>query len=485
MKKLNIILSTFVFLLCFLINVAGANRWLSLDLHYDGKIHKYNAEQINITIDGATIFPNIEPISLSGRTYVPFRDVFEKLGGDVSWNAEKKQATVSKLKNTVVFTIDSNKIVKNNSEIIQIDTPAKIINDYTMVPIRAISQALEYDVSWENASRTVVIKSPTPPDTTPVNAEKIKILWDQTYPSMNDKEEKRQAINGLDVLSPTWFAIIDSNGTVEDKGSLDYAKWAKNMGYELWGLVSNSFDQTITKNVLSSPEKRSFVISQMLIYAKKYDLTGINIDFENIAKDDGDIYLQFIKDATPVFKANGLIVSVDMQVPTPWSKQYQMEEVGKIVDYIIIMAYDEHYRTSKISGSTASLPWCKKYMDEAIKLVPKNKLIMGIPFYTRLWSEKITPNGTAEVVESIPVTMEQVQNLIKDKDVDMVWLEDTKQHFIQYEEDGLIKKLWIEDEKSMEERMKLSKEYDLAGVAFWKRGYENNNIWDIINKYYK
>ena len=353
MKKILTIFSILIFTLCLSLNVFASSDWVNLKLTYDGKVHNYSAQKIHITIDSKPIENfNMEPVIIEGRTLVPIRDIFEEMDAEILWNEQNKEATIKKDNNTVTFKIDSNEAIKNNVDIIKLDVPAKIINDYTMVPIRAISDSIGYSVDWDNNIRTVIIETPInqikedttvttevstelSTETTTSNIEVdsnqkqdgIKIVWDQTSKAINDSEQKRKVINGLDVLVPTWFEIKNSEGDIEDKGSTDYAKWAKEQGYELWALVSNSFDPVITHDTLSNPSKRSKIISSLVQYAKKYDLDGINIDFESVAKEDGDYYLQFIKEATPIFKQNGLVVSVDMYVPTPWTAHYQMEEV--------------------------------------------------------------------------------------------------------------------------------------------------------------
>lgn len=506
MKKILTIFSVLIFTLCLSLNVFASDYWVNLKLIYDGKVHNYSAQKIHITIDSKPIENfNMEPVIIDGRTLVPIRDIFEEMDAEILWNEQSKEATIKKDNNKVTFKIDSNQAIKNNVEIVKLDVPAKIINDYTMVPIRAISDSIGYSVDWDNNIRTIIIE-------TPINQEKedttistetsteiitsnieavsnqkqdgIKIVWDQTSKSINDSEQKRKVINGLDVLVPTWFEIKNSEGDIEDKGSIDYAKWAKEQGYELWALVSNSFDPVITHNTLSNVQKRSKIINSLVEYAKKYDLDGINIDFESVAKEDGNYYLQFIKEATPIFKQNGLVVSVDMYVPTPWTAHYQMEEVGKIVDYVIIMAYDEHYSTSKESGSVSSLPWAEKYMTEATKLVSKDKLIMGVPFYTRVWTETKNADGSVSVV-SKSLKMDEALELLQSNNANIIWDKDTKQYYGEYFSNGTTKKIWLEDENSMEERMKVARQLDVKGIAAWKRGHENDKTWDIINKYFK
>ncbi len=502
-----------------------------MDLSYDGGTYPYSAEKVNIQIDGKLIeTPIMEPIILNDRTLVPLRSTFESMGAEVSWDNNTRSAIIEKDNIKAIFTINETQVLKQTDDVltfIQIDVPAKLINGNTMVPVRAVSDALGYYVDWNNSTRTVIISS-TPITTNTTNitnttqattsntiivepttvmttlattiattvvtnsntsnsnqkSNGLKILWDQVTAADNDSVSKRIPVEGLDVLCPTWFQITDTSGNVADIGSIEYVNWAKAQGYDVWGLVTNSFNSSLTTSVLSNPTSRANVINQLIAYAKKYNLDGINIDFEGVSSSDGDIYLTFIKEATQAFKANNLVTSVDTFVPAPWTTQYKLAEVAQVVDYVIIMAYDEHYRTSPTSGSTASYTWVKKYMDEAIAQVDKNKLIMGVPFYTRLWSEQTQADGSIVVVDSVAKTMDEVKQIISSRNLTPVWIESAKQYYIEYKENNLTYKLWIEDATSIEERMKLSRTYDLKGVAMWKRGYESSDIWSIINKYY-
>lgn len=534
-KQLNLILGIFTFFIIFTL-LSFSNRLpsitnlkivqaeiISMDLSYDGGIYPYKAEKVHIEIDGNSIeTPIMEPIILDSRTLVPLRSTFENMGAEVSWDNNTRSAIIEKDNIRAVFTINETSVLKQTDDVltfIQIDVPAKLINGNTMVPVRAVSDALGYYVDWNNSTRTVIISSnpinnTTTQDTTSnvINttiepttvittiastiapnyntgnsnqkSNGLKILWDQVTANDNDTVSKRIPVEGLDVLCPTWFQITDTSGNVADIGSIEYVNWAKAQGYDVWGLVTNSFNSSLTTSVLSNPTSRANVINQLISYAKKYNLDGINIDFEGVSSSDGDIYLTFIKEATQAFKANNLVTSVDTFVPAPWTTQYKLAEVAQVVDYVIIMAYDEHYRTSPTSGSTASYTWVKKYMDEAISKVDKNKLIMGVPFYTRLWSEQTQADGSIVVVDSVAKTMDEVKQIISSRNLTPVWIDSAKQYYVEYRENNLTYKLWIEDATSIEERMKLSRTYDLKGVAMWKRGYESSDIWSIINKYY-
>ena len=306
-------------------------------LYYDGALHNYSAEEVKISINGETLTQyTMFPIILNSRILVPARDVFEKMGCEVLWNEAQRQVSVKKGSDVVLINIDSDTAYKNNSSF-KIDSAAKIINERTMIPLRAVSEAVGCEVEWNNSSRTAVITynnseaeqpivqpsaseqptvqpavQPSSQEQTTDSSDKkeggIKILWDQiTNLDANNAEGKRNTVNGLNVISPTWFSIKNSEGDINDIASAEYVQWAHSNGYQVWGLVSNSFDSELTHNVLSDQNKRLKVINQLSELADKYDLDGINVDFESVNINDGDYYLAFIKEITQALKAKILL----------------------------------------------------------------------------------------------------------------------------------------------------------------------------------
>lgn len=314
---------------------------------------------------------------------------------------------------------------------------------------------------------------------------KISMVWDQIFNvEQNQKDSKKLAIDGLNVISPTWFALKDSEGNISNIADKGYVEWAHKNGYQVWGLFSNSFDSQITHDVLSDVNKREKVYKQILALAALYNLDGINIDFESIKEKDGEYYVQFIREITPYLKAQGLTVSVDLYVPSPWTKHYGMEAVGKVVDYVAIMVYDEHWGTSPESGSTSSINWSEEAVANAVEMVDSNKLIMGIPFFTRIWEEKQKEDGAFSVTSSACGMQGGLTNLTENK-VTPVYDEQSGQNYGEYEKDGALYKVWLEDETSLKQRMEIMQKYNLAGISGWKRGLEKEGAWQIINEYLK
>jgi spore germination protein YaaH len=314
---------------------------------------------------------------------------------------------------------------------------------------------------------------------------KINLVWDQVFKvESSEVPSKFEPIYGLDVLSPSWFEIEDEEGNLRNIASRRYVDWAHSQGYQVWAMITNPFsDPDLTHKVLSNTDSRENIIKQLLAFSSIYNLDGINIDFESLKKETGEYYVQFIRELTPLLKEQGLVVSVDMYVPSGWTRHYNRSEVGKVVDYIMIMGYDEHWSTSPKSGSVASIGWVEEGIKNTLKEVPNEKVILGIPYYTRLWAEEEV-DGEIKV-SSKAYGMSRGEKFLKDAGVEAKWLEDVGQYYGEYSRGNIVYKIWLEEEKSIEEKVKLVKKYDLAGVAGWKRGLEKKEVWDVLYKYLK
>ncbi|WP_438352010.1 glycosyl hydrolase family 18 protein [Paenibacillus sp. FA6] len=310
----------------------------------------------------------------------------------------------------------------------------------------------------------------------------INLVWEAVY-QRKPNPASIGKLPGVNVVSPTWFSMIDGEGNVRSQADIEYVRWAHKQEMEVWGLLSNSFEPDLTSVAMSSFESRINVINQMLHYADLYELDGINIDFENVYTKDGDNISQFVRELKPLAEEKGLIVSVDVTPKSKsemWSLFLDRQALGKVADYLIVMAYDEHWASSPRAGSVASLPWVEKALERIIKedLVPPEKLILGIPLYTRVWSEE-TKDGETKV-KSKAVSMDTVAEIIRTKKLTPTYLEDTKQNYVEYTEDNVLKKIWIEDEVSLKARVELAKSLQLGGIASWNRSFANDIAWQTL-----
>lgn len=315
------------------------------------------------------------------------------------------------------------------------------------------------------------------------NPAGICITWYQLSNRLgnDDVDAYLTGVETTDVISPTWFAVTDDKGTVTDAGSKTFVEKMHSRGIKVWGLV-NDFATDIDRDTfLESRAVRTKIIRTLMNAADRYGLDGINIDFEKISKPGSEHYLQFMRELSLECKARGLVLSVDDPRPYSFNYQYEVGEKSAYVDYIILMAYDEHYNGSE-PGSVASIG----FTEEGIKAmfrsgVDKNQLILGVPFYTRVWF-----TDKAGKVTSSAVSMQTALDVLSKAGAAAQWNEECGQYFGAYENaEGQLVQVWLEEDRSIEEKLKLMSKYELAGCAQWKLGMEKKSVWAVFKKYMK
>nr|WP_296048468.1 glycosyl hydrolase family 18 protein [uncultured Blautia sp.] len=308
--------------------------------------------------------------------------------------------------------------------------------------------------------------------------EPVNLVWHQTTSTDANSyfSDATQNMTGVNVISPTWFSIADNSGNITNIASGEYVMQAHEKGLKVWGLVDNFSENISTTTVLSSTSARQNLEGQLIAGALKTGLDGINVDFESLSEDVGIHFLQFLRELSIQCHENNLVLSVDNPVPENFTSHYDRAEQGKVTDYVIIMGYDEHYVGSE-AGSVASLPWVEQGVKDTLTEVPAERTILAVPFYTRLWK---TTDGGALTSEAIG--MDQAQKVIADNGAETYWDKTTSQNYGTYEGDGATYQIWLEDSKSIAEKVKLISKYKLAGVAEWKLGFENSGIWKTIAK---
>lgn len=305
---------------------------------------------------------------------------------------------------------------------------------------------------------------------------KVNMVWHQvTSTDANAYFADATAnMTGVNVISPTWFYLTDTSGNIASIASADYVSQAHEKGLQVWGLIDNFTQEVSTTETLSSAAARQNIISQLIQAAKDVGMDGINVDFESLSEDVGIHFLEFLRELSIECHKNNLVLSVDNPVPEDFTSHYDRAEQGRVVDYVIIMGYDEHYVGSE-AGSVASLPWVEQGIQDTLDEVPAERVINAIPFYTRLWR---TTGGN---VTSEAIGMDQAQQTIADNDVETYWDKTTSQNYGKYDIDNSTYQIWLEDAQSVAEKVKLVSKYDLAGVSAWKLGFENNGIWQVIS----
>ncbi len=327
--------------------------------------------------------------------------------------------------------------------------------------------------------------------------EPVSLGWHQvTSQEANDRvADVLQSTKGVNVISPTWFYLNDNEGNIYSLASRDYVEYCHQQDVDVWALVSNLENPDVdTTYVLTHTSTRDYLTNQIIAAAIEYDLDGINLDFEALSGDVGDAYIQFVRELSIKCENNDLVLSVDNYVPSSYTAFYNRREQALFADYVVIMAYDEHTSASEDIGSVASIGFVEQGVSDTLEEVPPEQTIMGIPFYSRVW--ELTPKeGAGEDVESasegyIPYTftcveegMQTVENRYTENGAQAIWSKEDGQYVSEYQNGDKTYKIWIENEISLEEKLKVMKKYGLAGAAYWKLGLERPTAWDTIVKY--
>ena len=305
--------------------------------------------------------------------------------------------------------------------------------------------------------------------------EKIVLGWHQisdvdAYKTLEDILDQAEDIN---VISPTWFALTDNSGSFRSIASQKYVDIAHEHGVQVWALLDNFSSNVQTEVLLASTTTRRKLINSLIAEVEKYGIDGLNMDFESIKPEAGIHYIQFLRELSIPCREKGIILSVDNYVPTSYNAFYDREEQGIVADYVIIMGYDEHYAGGE-PGSVSSLGFVENGISGTLAEVPREKVINAVPFYTRLWTEK---NGE---VSSKALGIEAAKNWITKNRVELYWQEELGQYYGELLTPSELSYLWLEEENSLELKMNLIRDYDLAGVACWKLGLEDDAAWDVI-----
>lgn len=433
----------------------GGMVWLkdnSVYLHLD-YVKKYTDIDAYINKDPDRIsiqnkFSNIETVTVKKDTVIRYR------GGI------KSEILTEVPKNTVL------RLLNEGEDWDQVATDDGYIGYIQKKKVSA-ADATTYERDFKSESYTYLTMD-----------EPVNLVWHQTTSTdaNNYFSDATQNMTGVNVISPTWFSIADNSGNITNIASGEYVMQAHEKGLKVWGLVDNFSENISTTTVLSSTSARQNLEGQLIAGALKTGLDGINVDFESLSEDVGIHFLQFLRELSIQCHENNLVLSVDNPVPENFTSHYDRAEQGKVTDYVIIMGYDEHYVGSE-AGSVASLPWVEQGVKDTLTEVPAERTILAVPFYTRLWK---TTDGGALTSEAIG--MDQAQKVIADNGAETYWDKTTSQNYGTYEGDGATYQIWLEDSKSIAEKVKLISKYKLAGVAEWKLGFENSGVWKTIAK---
>lgn len=304
--------------------------------------------------------------------------------------------------------------------------------------------------------------------------EKITMFWQQ---GSNLTTMGKTKIQGVNVVSPDYFSLKDSNGNFNSTLNKSYIKQAKDLGYKVWPMFTNNFTTSTVKQTTSgmvtSSYNREEAIKNILSIVQEYDLDGVNIDFESMKEEDKEMFTQFIRELAPMLRSMGKTLSVDIY----FVNYIERRRVGEAADYVMLMGYDQHWAGSTIAGSVSEITWVEKNIQALLRdsEIPSEKIVLGVPFYTRLWQEVENSKLT-----SVVYSMQSSKQFVESNNLGVVWDENAGQNYVEMQKGSTKYKLWIEDAASVKKRVELINKYDLAGIAAWKKGLETQDVWEVI-----
>lgn len=349
-------------------------------------------------------------------------------------------------------------------------------NDTLISDFSTIASAVSYALGYSNSSIRLLDDKTVIWD----NLNKLQ-FWGWNGSSSNDTVRNQvKNTSGLDVVSPTYFVLKDGSGAITDTSNKDTVAWLKSQGYSVHPLVNNQFDAALTTRFLSSADAQNKFIQTLVAKAAALGVDGLNIDFESLSGKDRAAFTAFMSSLANAAHEKGLLISIDLpRGSVKWNAQtaFDHEKLAGIVDYIITMTYDQHWKGSEQPGSVAGLQWVEEGIQEFLSYgIPRDKLIIGIPFYVREW--QVDAAGT--LVSNRALLMKDLPALIASKNATKTWDDRFQQYKVEYSQDGYSYVFWLEDESTVKARLDLAKKNNLAGVAAWRLGYDTADLWKMM-----
>lgn len=459
---------------------------------YDTKIAAISIDENKININGSNKSTYASVIEKDDTIYIPIKELENVYGIEIEYIENSKVLTIDSVsKEQKKAIVSKNVSVKSSRKFIAKTVDKIKKGDYVIVisendgyaRIRTSNGKLGY-IKSNKIANTVTVRE---------NIEeqkqiegKINLVWDYYSTSASAPNRTDEKMDGVNVVSPAFF-YLDSNGNLKENigtSGKEYIEWAHNNGYKVWPMVQNAGDGMlkVTSEIMNDYNKRQELINEIIVACVRYKLDGINIDFENMKQEDKDVYSRFIIELTPRIKDMGLVVSVDVTAPDggeTWSMCFDRHVLGDVADYIVFMAYDQYGASSNKSGTTAGYNWIELSLNKFLKTeeIESEKIILAIPLYARLWTE----NSSGKVVKQSAIPMKEINNIVT-SNISKQWDENLKQYYAEYKDGSYTKKIWIEDEKSLKEKLSLIKENNLGGVASWAKDMETNNFWTFLKE---
>lgn len=459
---------------------------------YNNKIASISLEENQININGSNKNTYAHAENRDGTIYIPIKELENVYGIEIKYIENTKVLTIDSIsKEQKKAIITKNVAVKSSTKFIAktIDRVKK--GSYVIV----ISEDNGYAKIRTENGKVGFVKSNKIANTVIVREEiqeqkqidgKVNLVWDYYSEVASAPDRTGVTMDGVNVVSPAFFYLNSKGELTENIGQegKKYIEWAHNNGYKVWPMVQNAGSRmtSVTSEIMNDYNKRQELINEIVSACVKYKLDGINLDFENMKQEDKDMYSRFIIELTPRLKDMGVVISVDVTAPDgseTWSMCFDRHVIGDVADYIVFMAYDQYGASSNKSGTTAGYNWVELSLNKFLKTeeIENSKIILAIPLYARLWTE----DSSGKVVKQSTVPLKNMNSIIPES-TNKQWNDDLKQYYVEYKDNSYTKKIWIEDEKSLKEKISLITNNNLGGVASWEKGMETDNFWKFLKQ---
>ena len=462
---------------------------------YNDKIASIGFEANKLTLNGSTKKINAHAIKENDFVYIPISEMTYVYNIEIDNIESTKVITIDSLEREQLKATAKSKIsVKSKRESFS-RTVDKVEDNASLIVIK--NNGVTSEKGWTkvrtaNGKIGYVKTSKLNEITTTRQAVekkkqiegKVDMFWDYFSQYVKAPDRTGQVVDGVNVVSPLFFYLDKTDGTLKENvgdAGKTYIEWAHSNGYKIWPMISNSdAGIKVTSTILNSYSKRQELIQSIVEKCAQYEIDGINIDFENMYQADKDKFSRFIIELAPRMQEMGMVLSVDVTAPDGdpnWSLCYNRNVIGDVADYLVFMGYDQYGTSSAKPGTTAGLNWVEKSLQKIIQYdeVDTEKIILGIPFYTRQWT--IASDGKIKDRSPVPMMNIKIPN-----NVEKQWDEDLKQYYIEYASGKNTIKMWIEDGTSIKEKVALVAKYKLGGTSGWRKDMETSNIWAIIKE---
>ena len=459
---------------------------------YEDKIATMGFDENKIEINGSEVSTYAHAIEKDDSIYIPITELKDVYGIEIEYIQDSDVLTIDSISREQKKAISNgNLAVKSSTNFIAKTVDRTKKGDYVIVisddgkdaRIRTANGKIGYVKSKKLANTVVTRQS--------IEEEKqidgkVNLVWDYYSQVANAPNREGTSIEGINVVSPAFYHL-NTDGELEENVGEEgqaYIDWAHNNEYKVWAMVQNAGSgmMNVTSEIMNHYDNRQKLIETIIDECMKYDLDGINIDFENMKKEDVDLFSRFIIELEPRLREIGVVLSVDVTAPDgsdTWSLCFDRYVLGDVADYLIFMAYDQYGASSDKAGTTAGYDWVELNLKKFLETyeVESDKLILAIPLYARLWT--LDSNGDIEGQTAIP--MNEIDESIP-SDAERKWDDDRKQNYVEYVDGNLTKKIWIEDIDSLKEKVSLTNKYKLGGVASWELGMETDDVWSMIKQ---